>query len=273
MTNSFTNQKSSHALIVADLFSAFKNLSVVHHMVRNDIRLRYRKSVIGPFWITLSLIFMVAGLTIMFGVILKRDLYDYLSYILVGIIFWSYLSTSLIESCGAFASEKDLLHHTKLPYAIYIFRVFYRNIIYLIHHILILMIAYLFFFNAHINFTLVSVFYFVLSLLIVLNLQALIAVFSLRYYDTQPIVQNVLQLLFFLSPIIWHLEDISDHQFILLLEQFNPFFHIVLSFRGLIDARYLDSTSLALLILLLFSLTVTNYFVFKKTYKKITLWI
>ena len=61
ITNSFTKQKSSHALIVADLLSTFKNIAVVHHMIMNDMRLRSRKSVIGPFCITLSLIFTVAG--------------------------------------------------------------------------------------------------------------------------------------------------------------------------------------------------------------------
>ena len=273
MTYSLSNQKTNKVLIIEDLYRSFKNIAVVHHLVMNDMKLRYRNSLIGPFWITLSLIFMVAGLTIMFGIILKRDLGDYLSYILVGIIFWSYLGSSLMESCGAFTTQKELLQHTRLPYALYIFRVFYRNIIYLGHHILLLMGVYLIFFNSHLNLTIISFFYFFLNLLIILNLQALIAAFSLRYYDTEPIVQNAIQLLFFLSPVIWHVEEISHHKLIMYLEQFNPFFHIVLSFRGLIDAHYLEYVSLVSILTILFSVIFMNYFVYKNIYKKITLWV
>ena len=63
-----------------------------------DVRQRYRRSILGPFWITLSLGIMVLGLGIVYGALLHQELHDYMPYLATGLIVWGLISTMLTES-------------------------------------------------------------------------------------------------------------------------------------------------------------------------------
>jgi len=89
----------------------------------NDIRQRYRRSVIGPFWITLSTAVLIVALGFIYSAIFKTDIQTYLPYLALGFIVWGFISATTIESCGAFLDSENIIKQVKIPISVFVFRV------------------------------------------------------------------------------------------------------------------------------------------------------
>ncbi len=68
----------------------------------HDVRQRYRRSTLGPFWITISLAVMVFALGLLYGQIFGQDLREYLPFIAVGFVIWNLISTLILKGCETF---------------------------------------------------------------------------------------------------------------------------------------------------------------------------
>src|SRR5277367_4257931 len=75
----------------------------------HDIRQRYRRSVLGPFWFTLSTVIMVTVLGTLYSTLFKQDIRTYLPYLASGLVIWQYLSSCILEGCSAFISNANLI--------------------------------------------------------------------------------------------------------------------------------------------------------------------
>jgi ABC-2 type transport system permease protein/lipopolysaccharide transport system permease protein len=75
--------------IFSDLHSAWVHRDLWLYLARQDIRLRYRRSKIGPFWITLSMAVFCLALGAVYGKIFKAETTEYLPFLSIGFVFWS----------------------------------------------------------------------------------------------------------------------------------------------------------------------------------------
>ena len=64
----------------------------------NDIRQRYRRSLLGPFWLTASMAIMVVSLGVIYARIFKTDINDFLPFLCVGLLVWGFISSTLNEA-------------------------------------------------------------------------------------------------------------------------------------------------------------------------------
>src|SRR3954451_22750378 len=71
----------------------------------NDVRQRYRRSLIGQFWMTISMGATILGIGLVFSIILKRSIQDYLPFLATGMIIWTFLSQSVNDLVAAFVSS------------------------------------------------------------------------------------------------------------------------------------------------------------------------
>ena len=62
-----------------------------------DIRQRYRRWALGPFWLTISMSIMIATIGIVFSQVFKTPLQDFLPFIYIGIILWTFIYNTLTE--------------------------------------------------------------------------------------------------------------------------------------------------------------------------------
>ena len=74
-----------------------------------DIRQRYRRSVIGPFWLTISTGVMIAAMGFLYARIFGQDVSTYLPYLAVGLVVWGTISTIVTESCTAFTVVDQII--------------------------------------------------------------------------------------------------------------------------------------------------------------------
>jgi lipopolysaccharide transport system permease protein len=71
-----------------------------------DLKQSYRRSPIGPFWLTVNSGILIATMGVVFGVLFDMELRDYLPYLAVGLVTWNFLSTALNEACNVFVHSE-----------------------------------------------------------------------------------------------------------------------------------------------------------------------
>jgi lipopolysaccharide transport system permease protein len=264
---------SNASLAFADLTSSLKKYRLIHELAWNDIKQRYRRTVLGPLWISLSIAATILGLGLLFGVIFNQKNAVYLPYLAVGILFWTFISTVITEGADSFIAMHNVIKQISLPYSLYVFRVIYRNLIMLGHN---LVVAIIIFYLLDIEILHPSIEVIPQVLLGILNLfwmALLLAVISTRYRDINPIVTNGLQLFFYLTPIIWMTEQVKDNAFINAILRYNPFYYILLALRSLMDGVMMTPNQFFALGLMALVGLILSFAIFCMSYKRIAFWL
>ena len=195
----------------------------------NDIGMRYRRSTLGPLWITLSTGILVVSLGILYSQIFQTDIRTYLPYLALGFIVWGFLSTTINESCVAFTESERIIKQIKIPFSVFVLRVVWRNFIVLMHTI-ILYIPIAIFFRILPDFAALLVLPGLAILYINLVWVGLIiAVLSTRFRDISQIVTSVMQIAIFATPVMWQVSSLRDHT---LIADVNPLYHWLELVRG-----------------------------------------
>jgi ABC-type polysaccharide/polyol phosphate export permease len=210
--------------ISEEIVAGFRVWPVWVVMGWDDIRQRYRRSVLGPFWITLSMGVFILVLGIIYGRLFHMELEHYLPYLSVGYIVWGFMSASVNDSCIAFIDTSRIIKQIKLPYSVYVLRVVWRNFIIFLHTIVIYIpIAIVFKIEPNLK-MLLAIPGLILVCVNLIWLTTVIAVLSTRYRDIQPIIGTAVQLLMFATPIMWPASSLGDAQ---IVAEINPVYHLI----------------------------------------------
>jgi ABC-2 type transport system permease protein len=190
----------------------------------HDVRQRYRRSKLGPFWITLSMAIMVLALGLLYGQIFGQDLHDYLPFLAAGFVIWGMIASLINDGCQSFILAEGMIRQLNAPLSIYAYRGLWSTLIAFAHNIWVFLAVALWF-GVDLNWTLLWVPVALLALL--LNgfwIALFLGVLSARFRDVPLIVGSVVQVLFFITPVIWKPEMLPGRALWLDL---NPFYHLV----------------------------------------------
>jgi len=207
-----------------------------------DIRQRYRRSLIGPFWLTISMGVMVAALGVLYGTILEQNMAEYLPYVASGFVVWGLISGLILEGTGAFIVGEGLIKQLSVPLSIHVYRVACSHLIIFFHNIWIFFIVALWYGK---NPGWVALLTIPCLFLVVINgvwMGLLFGLISGRFRDIPQIVASVVQVMFFLTPVIWRPEMIPDRPMILHL---NPFYYLIEIVRAPLLGNVPDQTVLS----------------------------
>jgi ABC-type polysaccharide/polyol phosphate export permease len=89
-----------------------------------DVRLRFRRSVVGPAWIFLNLAVMIVSIGFIYANLLGQDTREFVPYLTIGLITWGYLTNSIVDGGNAFIHSEGYIKQISLPIYVYIFRSF-----------------------------------------------------------------------------------------------------------------------------------------------------
>jgi lipopolysaccharide transport system permease protein len=213
----------------ADLWNGLVQWPLWFTIAWMDVRQRYRRSLLGPFWITASLGFFVAGLSIVYGALFRMELSVYIPYLGVGIIVWTTISSLLTDGCNTFIAAERAIKQIPVPISVHLYRMVWRNLIIFIHNIVIYLVIVTLF---PVKVGLATVLAFPGLLIIVLNgvgFGLILGILSARFRDIPLIITNLVQLAFFATPILWRAETLPpDRAWVVLV---NPFHYLVDNLR------------------------------------------
>ena len=194
-----------------------------------DIRNRYRGSVLGPFWLTLSTGVMLLGIGITYSTLFKLSLVEYLPHLAVSLVVWNFISQMVTEATTSFVQSEAIIRQMPLPYTIHALRCMLRNLLIGAHNLPLILLVFV----ACGTYPGWEVLLAIPGLmLIALNgfaLALLLGMICARFRDIGPIVGSVMQLFFFLTPIIWKPQLLGEWAVLL---PFNPFYVILETVRG-----------------------------------------
>jgi len=209
-----------------DFVAAYRRKGLAGMLGWQDVKQRYRRSKIGPFWLTISMGVTVATIGIVFGSIFGSPMQEYLPFLACGLILWGFISSTLTDGCHGFISADAVIKQLPIPLATHVLRVMWRNIIMLAHNIVILPVVFLVFLKP----VSWAVFLVVPGLLLLFANLAwvclILAIVCARYRDIPQIIASVLQVCFYITPIMW-MPSQMKHPTAATFMELNPIFHLL----------------------------------------------
>lgn len=213
---------------VRDLIDGMAAWQIWGNLAWNDVRTRYRRSLIGPFWITISMAVTVTALGFLYARLFRIDIQEFLPYLALGFILWGYFAPALNEACQAFIGHQNFIKQSTIPLTVYLNQTVFRQLI-IFGHNFIIYFGMVFFLQIPIGMqTLWALPAFALVSVTVWGFGLFLAVISSRFRDIPNIVHNVLQVGFYLSPILWRADLLPERAFFL---QYNPFYYLIYVIR------------------------------------------
>ncbi len=214
-----------------DIIMSFKDSRLPFFLAYSDIRQRYRRSSLGPFWITISMGVTIACIGIIFGNIFKSPMRDFLPFLTTGLILWCFISSVLTEATTVFPNAEGIIRQLPIPLFTHIYRMIMRNIYILGHNILVLPIVYLCVGKAVSSQCLLFIPGFLILLVNLAWMSLVLSILCARFRDLTQIVASLLQIFFYITPIIWMPSLLPTRASLMILEP-NPFFHLLAIVRN-----------------------------------------
>lgn len=195
-----------------------------------DILLRYRRSVLGPFWITLSMSITVCTMGYLYSYLFHIDIHTYFPYLAAGMLVWTLISSLVMDMTETFLASERLMKQIKLPYSLYVHRTAMRNMLIFFHNLLI-MIPIFVFFQSGARLTLYSLVFFPAIFLLYINAITYGIIFGMigaRFRDMAQLIRSLVNIVFFMTPVMWVQDVLPKNKQIFVLA--NP----AAAFLGLI---------------------------------------
>lgn len=238
----------------------------------NDVISKYRRSKLGQFWITFSVavfIFVIGGL---YRGAFGGGTENYFAYMAIGYILWQYLSAIVNTSGSVFSGSKAFMMQRRMPFSVFALRFVYREVLVFMHHVILLPIIFIYLKLwpgfANIGLSLLGFAFVVFTSFWV---ALFIGILSLRYRDLPPIIQSLMRMAFFATPIIWI--ERTTGRFGEIVTQINPFNYYLRIVRDPLLGKSVSFLDWSLAGLITIAVIVITWFLFAKTKEKLTYWL
>jgi ABC-type polysaccharide/polyol phosphate export permease len=219
--------RSPKAMACHDLMKGLGRWWVWSLLAWYDIKKRYRGSVLGPFWLTLTTAVTIGSIGLLNSQVMGVPLDNYMPYLGLGMIVWGLISSLVNDSATAFTSVESVIKQIKMPISTQVYRNIVRNFIVFAHNLPVIFIVAI---ACHLPLTwsdLLVIPGLVLLILWIVPLSLLLGSICARFRDVPQMITSILQLSFFLSPIMWRPEMLGAHADLALLNPFSSFLDII----------------------------------------------
>ena len=208
-----------HRIARRDLAEAIARLPLALYFAWSDTRARYRRSVLGPFWLVITTSIGVVGLGIIWSILLKVSRSEFLPPLTIGLVVWQMLAGCLADAPSVFYRQAGQIKDINLPTFLISLQLVLRHLINFAHNFLVVALVFLVF-EQHLSFTaLLAAPGLVIVLLNLLWVVQMLGLIGARFRDVDPLVAAFLPILFFLSPVIYRVKQLGALRSVM---AFNP---------------------------------------------------
>ena len=168
-----------------------------------DIKQRYRRSTLGPLWITIATGVMAAALGLLYSLLFQIDWREFLPHVTVGFIVWGFISGCVKEGSTIFIDNEGLIKQLPSALSVHVYRVVWRQLLFFAHNLVIWLIL-VFILDIPLNWE--SLLAIPALLLLVLNgvwVAMFFGIVATRFRDVAPLLDALIQLAFYVTPIVW----------------------------------------------------------------------
>ena len=255
-----------------DIIMSFKDSRLPVFLAYSDIRQRYRRSSLGPFWITISMGVTIACIGIIFGNLFKAPMKEFLPFLTAGLILWSFISSVLTDATTVFPNAEGIIRQLQIPLFTHIYRMIMRNIYILCHNILVLPVVYLCVGKTVSLDCLLFIPGFAILLLNLAWMSLVLSILCARFRDLTQIVASLLQIFFYITPIIWMPSLLPARASLMILEP-NLFYHLLTIVRNPLLSLPISVNNWLISCLIGVLGTLASIIFFNKYRRRIAYWI
>jgi lipopolysaccharide transport system permease protein len=237
-----------------------------------DVKQSYRRSSIGPFWLTAGMAIQITTIGLVFGLIFGSPLEDFLPFLAVSLILWSFISSSISGGAMAFVAGESIIKQLSISQGVHVLRVLWSNIITMGHNMVIIPIVFLVFLKPPTANLALLVPGFALNSAFLFSVGYVLGLITARFRDVQQIVSSLLTVIFYLTPVIWQPSLIPAGTAHLLLG-LNPFYHFLQIIRLPILGQPPTLENWVLAIAMSLFAGILAYFAAKKFKNRLAYWV
>jgi len=216
-----------------DLAAGWQQRRLWGHLGLQDVKQGYRRSVLGPLWITISMAATAVALGVLYSALFELPLEFFLPYVATGLIVWQFIAGCVNEGAQVFIRNEGLIKHLPSPLSVHVLRLVWYQLLLFAHNAAVYLVLAVLFLRDDVGATVLLAIP-ALGLLVLNGLWFVlfIGVVATRFRDIPPLTGSLVQLLFFMTPIVWVYEDFANSADPRIAErarlaELNPFMHFV----------------------------------------------
>jgi ABC-2 type transport system permease protein len=209
-----------------DLGAGWRQRSLWGYLGWQDIKQRYRRSVLGPLWISISMGVIATAMGILYGALFGEPVQTFLPYVATGLLIWNFVNGCILEGSEVFIANEGLIRFLPAPISLHVYRLLWRQTLFFLHNLVIWLLLVIIFPQPLSATVLLALPAFALLVLNGLWLSLLAGIIATRFRDIPPIIASLTQLLFFMTPIVWSYERLKSNPLAAYVE-LNPVMHFV----------------------------------------------
>lgn len=169
----------------------------------HDMVARYRRSWIGPLWLVLSAAIFIGALSLVYSTLFRMDLATYVPFVAIGVVIWGFISAVASEGVNAFVESETYIRQVRVNLFVYVLRVIWRSVLVFAHQFAVVLVVLALFAKLELRMLPLAALGIFLLFLQAVWVTPLLGLLGTRFRDLQPIITNLLQVLFFVTPVIW----------------------------------------------------------------------
>lgn len=236
----------------------------------HDIRQRFRRSVLGPLWLTLSMGVLIGAMGLVFSQLFNQEISQTLPYIATGIIFWSFLTSCINDGTVVFVGAESFIRNVPMPVSVHFYRMMARNV-------------FIWLFNMVIYLVIIVVFQIAPGWPVVLFIPGLLlffvnaawmslasAILSTRYRDIPQVINNVIQVVFFVTPVFWSPAGMGSRADFI---EYNPFYHLLNIVRAPLLGEWPENASWLFCIAMAVAGIAFTTWLYRRAHARIAYWV
>lgn len=253
-----------------DWWQGTRNYDLWMTLAFYDIILRYRRSILGPLWITISMAALLTGMGPLYSTLLDIPRSKFFPHLTLGIICWTFISSTILEGAGCLMSGARFIKQGNFPPIIIIWRNLAKNVLQLAHHA-VLIVPILFIFQIPLTVNSLAFLPGLLIVLVNLHFTTLWVGFaSARFRDIPQMITSLMQLLMFLTPVFWIPSQIPQDSAVL---RYNPFSHFLALVRDPLLGTLPPASAVHAALLITLINGVLGIVCYTLFYRRLSFWI
>jgi ABC-type polysaccharide/polyol phosphate export permease len=228
---------------IDDIAGALRRFRNCLFLATTEVKLRYRRSILGPLWITLTTAMFILFISSLYSGLMATQFTHYLINLSLGWIIWHFISDSVLLGARTFQKGAGILKNTNIDKFTLVLKTVLANLIVFTHNLVIPLLVFVVvgFPFSHATWLVIPAF--ALITLSALWSAMLFGLLCARYRDIYQLLQASMRVLFFLTPILWTPSLLPAKSPKRLFVDFNPFAHYLAIWRKPLMGEYPDALS------------------------------
>jgi ABC-2 type transport system permease protein len=267
------SKDSDFAGAIADIAGALHHFPNCVFLAVTAVRLRYRRSILGPLWISLTTAIFIFFIGYLYSGFIGTSFNEYLLNLALGWVLWHFISDSILQGAQTFQHASRIIQNTNIEKFTLVLKTVLTNLIVFAN---MMMIPALVFIVTGVPFSFATLLVIPALVLIVLSAVWTSTLFGLlctRYRDAYPLVQAAVRVLFFVTPILWSPNLLQHHSTRRFIAELNPLAHYLAIWRKPLMGEYPDLWSWAVTFGCTIAGTCIAFVAFAKYRRQLVFWV